>query len=58
MLLNYANTLIVETDGLLYILCLFICEVIIIIIIVIIIIIIIIIIIYLRAIALPNHWAK
>ena len=57
MLLNYANTLIVETDGLLYILCLFICEVIIIIIIVIIIIIIIIII-YLRAIALPNHWAK
>ena len=42
MLLNYANTLIVETNGLLYILCVFICEVIIIIVIVIIIIIIII----------------
>ena len=46
MLLNYANTLILETNGLLYILCVFICEVIIIIIIVIIIIIIIIIIIF------------
>ena len=45
MLLNYANTLIVETNGLLYFLCVFICEVIIIIIIVIIIIIIVIIII-------------
>ena len=43
MLLNYANTLIAETNGLLYILCVFICEVIIIIVIVIIIIIIIII---------------
>ena len=42
MLLNYANTLIAETNGLLYILCVFICEVIIIIVIVIIIIIIII----------------
>ena len=63
MLLTYANTLIVETNGLLYILCVFICEVIIIIIIVIIIINIIIIIIiylfiYLRAIAQPNQWAK
>ena len=42
MLLDYANTLIVETNGLLYILCVFICEVIIVIVIVIIIIIIII----------------
>ena len=54
MLLNYANTLIVETNGLLYILCVFICKVIIIIIIIIIIYLFI----YLRAIALPNHWAK
>ena len=44
MLLDYANTLIVETNGLLYILCVFICEVIIVIVIVIVIIIIIIII--------------